>query len=148
MRILVDADACPVKEAIVRLAKPIGIPVVLVADTSHLLTDGYSAVVTVDKGRDSADIALANMAESGDIVVTQDYGVAALALSKGARALTQDGLVIDGDNIGGLLEKRHAAQRRRRGGGRLKGPPKRTADDDRRFTDALAGLIRETGDGT
>jgi uncharacterized protein YaiI (UPF0178 family) len=143
MRILVDADACPVKEEVVRLARPLGIEVVLVADTSHLLADGYSTVVTVDKGRDSADLVLANMAKRGDIVVTQDYGVAAMALARGAWALDQNGLIFDDGNIGGLLEKRHAAQRRRRGGGRLKGPPKRTVADDARFTDALFGMLRE-----
>jgi len=80
MKILVDADACPVRDEVVRLARPLGMEVVLVADTSHLLADGYSTVVTVDKGRDTADVALANMAGRGDIVVTQDYGVAAMAL--------------------------------------------------------------------
>jgi len=126
MRILVDADACPVREEVVRLARPLGMEVVLVADTSHLLADGYSTVVTVDKGCDTADVALANMAGRGD-----------------TRALDQNGLIFDDGNIGGLLEKRHAAQRRRRGGGRLKGPHKRTAADDARFADALAGMLRE-----
>ena len=82
MKILVDADACPVKEIIVRQAKKRGIPVVMLLDTSHILNDGYSKVITVDKGRDSVDIRLANLLEAGDIVVTQDFGVAALALGK------------------------------------------------------------------
>lgn len=85
MRILVDADACPVKEQIVRLAKKRGIAVVMVIDNTHVLSDGYSTVITVDKARDSADIKLANLMERGDVVVTQDFGVAAMALGK-ARA--------------------------------------------------------------
>jgi len=76
MNILVDADACPVKEIIVRLAKKQKVPVIMLTDTSHLLDDGYSKVITVDKGRDSADIRLVNLAGSGDIVVAQDFGVA------------------------------------------------------------------------
>ena len=95
MKILVDADACPVKEIIVRQAKKRGIPVVMLLDTSHILNDGYSKVITVDKGRDSVDIRLANLLEAGDIVVTQDFGVAALALGKRAKAMNQNGMVYD-----------------------------------------------------
>lgn len=87
MRILVDADACPVKGIVVEMARQRGIPVLMVTDTSHRIQDGYSQVITVDKGRDSADLRLANEMEPGDIVVTQDFGVAALALGKGCRAL-------------------------------------------------------------
>lgn len=73
MKILVDADACPVKEIIVRQAKKRRIPVVMLLDTSHILNDGYSTVITVDKGRDSVDIRLANLLEAGDIVVTPGF---------------------------------------------------------------------------
>ena len=106
MKILVDADACPVKEIIVRQAKKRGIPVVMLLDTSHILNDGYSKVITVDKGRDSVDIRLANLLEAGDIVVTQDFGVAALALGKRAKAMNQNGCLnaILDRRSGGLVE--------------------------------------------
>ena len=91
MKILVDADACPVKEIIVRQAKKRRIPVVMLLDTSHILNDGYSKVITVDKGRDSVDIRLANLLEAGDIVVTQDFGVAALALGSAQKRSTKMG---------------------------------------------------------
>lgn len=86
MQILVDADACPVKGIIVKIARQYKLPVTMVIDTSHELNDSYSTVITVDKARDSVDIALINLVKTGDIVVTQDYGVAAMALGKKAKA--------------------------------------------------------------
>ena len=130
MKILVDADACPVKEIIVRQAKKRGIPVVMLLDTSHILNDGYSKVITVDKGRDSVDIRLANLLEAGDIVVTQDFGVAALALGKSAKAMNQNGIVYDDRNMDQLLFERHLGQKIRRAGGRTAGAKKRTRSDD------------------
>ena len=139
---MVDADACPVKEILVRIARREGLPVVMVMDTSHELRDGYSTTVTVDKARDSADMALIGRAESGDIVVTQDYGLAAMALSKAASVLNQNGLVYTNENIDQLLMDRHVGQKVRRGGGRTKGPRKRTRVDDESFTRSFEGMLR------
>lgn len=141
MRILVDADACPVKEIIVRQAKKRKIPVIMLLDTSHVLNDGYSMVITVDKGRDSADIRLANLLEAGDIVVTQDFGVAALALGKHAGALNQNGMIYDDSNMDQLLLERHLGQKVRRAGGRTAGAKKRTAQDNERFEAAFVRLL-------
>lgn len=146
MRILVDADACPVKQILVKEAKGRGIPVIMVIDTSHELDDGYSTVITVDKGRDSADLCLANRMERGDIVVTQDFGVAAMALGKGCRALNQNGLVFTPENMDRLLFERHVGQRVRRAGKRTKGPRKRTEAEDEAFARALRALL-EGADG-
>ena len=140
-RILVDADACPVKEIILRLARRRNIPVTMVIDTSHELNDGYSMVVTVDKGSDSADYAITNMTTCHDIIVTQDYGLAAMILAKGASALDQNGMIYTSENIDSLLERRYIGQKIRRGGGRTKGPKKRTREDDGRFEAALAGML-------
>ena len=140
-RILVDADACPVKEIILRLAKRRSIPVTMVIDTSHELNDGYSTVITVDKGSDSADYAITNMVTYHDIVVTQDYGLAAMILARGASALDQNGLIYTGENIDSLLERRYIGQKIRRGGGRTKGPKKRTREDDERFENALGMIL-------
>ncbi|MCX7709680.1 MAG: YaiI/YqxD family protein [Clostridia bacterium] len=141
MRILVDADACPVKQIIVRIAKEKNIPVTMFIDTSHILNDGYSEVVTVDKDRDSVDIALVNKVKRGDLVVTQDYGVAAMALPKGAKAINQNGLVYSNENIDKLLFERHISQKVRRSGGRTSGPRKRTKEDDERFEAAFRRLV-------
>jgi uncharacterized protein YaiI (UPF0178 family) len=140
-RILVDADACPVKEIIVRLAKQRNIPVTMLIDTSHELSDGYSTIITVDKEADSVDFALMGLLTRNDIVVTQDFGLAAMVLGKGARAVNQNGLVFTDENIDKLLMERHIGQKVRRGGGRTKGPSKRTKDDNDRFEAVFAALL-------
>jgi uncharacterized protein YaiI (UPF0178 family) len=146
-QILVDADACPVKRIIVALAKRDKIPVTMVIDTSHELNDGYSRVITVDKGSDSADYALLGLLAPGDIVVTQDYGLAAMALAKGAKVINQSGLVYTSDNIDRLLAERFIGQKIRRAGGRTKGPPKRSKEDDDRFAAAFSRLLAEAAKG-
>lgn len=141
MKILVDADACPVKQIIVNVAKEYEIPVVMFIDTSHELYDGYSEIITVDKARDSVDLALINRASRDDIVVTQDYGVAALALGKGAKALNQNGLIYTNSNIENLLLERHISQKARRSGRRTAGPRKRTEEADFKFESALRSFL-------
>jgi len=141
MKILVDADACPVKEIIVRLAKQRGIPVTMLIDTSHWLNDGYSNIVTVDKQADSVDFALMDLLSHEDIVVTQDYGLAAMVLGKGARVVNQNGMIYTNDNIDTLLMIRHIGAKMRRGGRRTKGPGKRTREDNERFNAAFAELL-------
>ncbi|MGE5474453.1 MAG: YaiI/YqxD family protein [Ignavibacteriales bacterium] len=141
MKILVDADACPVKQIIVRIAKENNIPVIMFIDTSHVINDGYSEVKILDKSRDSVDIALANQVAKGDIVVTQDYGVAAMALPKGAKAVNQNGLIYSNQNIDKLLFERHIGKKVRQGGGRTAGPRKRTKEDDENFEKAFKSLI-------
>lgn len=142
MQIFVDADACPVKEIIVRVARENNLPVTMIIDSSHELKDQYSTVITVDQGKDSVDLALINRVKSGDIVVTQDYGLAALVLGKSAKALNQNGLIFSNENIDRLLMERHIGQKIRRGGSRTKGPGKRTREDDERFEKALLQIIK------
>ena len=141
MRILVDADACPVKEIIVRLAKHRNIPVTMLIDTSHELNVGYSTVINVDKQADSVDFKLMSLLTADDIVVTQDYGLAAMVLGKGAKAINQNGLVFTNDNIDKLLMERHIGAKVRRGGGRTKGPAKRTKEDNERFETVFVELL-------
>jgi Uncharacterized protein conserved in bacteria len=141
MQILVDADACPVKDIIVKTAKKNGIPVTMIIDTSHELHDGYSTVITVDKARDSVDIKLINLVQRGDIVVTQDYGVAAMGLGKGAKVLNQNGLIYSDANIDRLLFERHIGQKVRRAGGRTGTMKKRSKENDEDFERALLMLI-------
>lgn len=141
MKILVDADACPVKELIVYAAKRRKIPVTMLMDTSHVLSDGYSTVITVDKGRDSADIRLVNLILPGDLVVTQDFGVAAMALARGAKALNQNGLVYSDGNMDRLLFERALGQKVRRAGGKAGKNKKRTRADDEAFVRELEKLL-------
>ena len=143
MQILVDADACPVKQVIVRLAREYKLPVTMLMDTSHMLNDGYSTVITMDKEADSVDFALMGILKREDIVVTQDYGLAAMVIGKAAKAVNQNGLVFTNDNMDKLLMERHISAKVRRGGGRTKGSPKRTKDDDVRFEAAFRTLLEE-----
>lgn len=143
MRILVDADACPVKGIIIKIAKKNNIPVIMLVDTSHEINDGYSTVITVDKARDSVDIALINLIKPGDMVVTQDYGVAAMALGKGSKALNQNGTVYSDKNMDRLLFERFLGQKVRRAGGRTATTGKRSKEDDERFQKALTEMISD-----
>ena len=113
MQILVDADACPVVKIIERIAKKYDVPVTLLCDTNHILQSDYSKIKTVSAGADAVDLALVNMCRSGDIAVTQDFGVAALVLGKGGYCIHQSGKVFSDDNIDGLLMDRHLSKKAR-----------------------------------
>lgn len=141
MKVLVDADACPVKEIIVKISCRYKIPVVMYIDTSHILEDGYSEIVTVDKGINSVDIALINRACPGDVIVTQDFGVAAMALGKKCFALNQNGLIYDKDNMDRLLFERHISQKVRKSGGKTSNPRKRTIQDNEKFEKAFEKVL-------
>ena len=141
MQILIDADACPVTAIAVRLAEKYHIKCIVFCDTSHQIAESTAETVVVSKGADSVDFALVNRAQQGDIVVTQDYGLAAMCLSKQASPIRQDGLLYTADNIEGLLHSRYTAGKIRRSGGRMKGPKKRTAQEDAKFAQSLEKLI-------
>jgi uncharacterized protein YaiI (UPF0178 family) len=116
----------------------------MLIDTSHELCDGYSTIITVDKQADSVDFALMGLLAREDIVVTQDYGLAAMVIGKGAKALNQNGLIFTNENMDRLLMDRHVGGKIRRGGGRTKGPAKRTKDDDARFEAAFEQMLNES----
>ena len=139
-KVLVDADACPVKDIILRIAKKHGLPVIFFMDTSHVPADTAAEVIMVGKGRDAVDFALTNHTEKEDIVVTQDYGLAAMVLSRGARAVHPGGLIYTKDNMDRLLFERHMNAKIRRAGGRHSGPSKRRLSDDFRFEAAFESL--------
>ena len=113
----------------------------MLIDTSHQLSDGYSTVITVDKQTDSVDFALMGLLTRDDVVVTQDFGLAAMVLGKDARAVNQNGLVYTNDNIDKLLLERHIGAKVRRGGGRTKGPDKRNKEDNEQFEAALLKIL-------
>lgn len=144
MKILVDADACPVVKQVEKVAKRYNIPSVLLCDTSHIMNTDYSEVKIIGSGADAVDFALVNMCQKGDIAVTQDYGVAAMVLSKGGYCIHQSGKIFTDDNIGGLLMDRHLAKKARmsKSKNHLKGPKKRTQADNERFEDSFESLIK------
>lgn len=142
MKILVDADACPVVRIVEQTAERYKIPVVLLCDTNHVLQSSYSEIKVIGAGADAVDFALVNQCGKGDIVVTQDYGVAAMILGKGAHGIHQSGKWYTNENIDQMLMERHLAKKARMGKGKhhLKGPAKRTEDDER-FQESLCKLI-------
>lgn len=141
MQLFIDADGCPVTNPAIALATQFHIPCTLLCDTAHEIQRPGATTITVSKGADSVDFALVNLVKAGDIVVTQDYGLAAMCLSRGAVPIHQDGMVYTNDNIDGLLFFRAAAKKVRNAGGRLKGPSKRTKEQDRAFEAALRKLL-------
>lgn len=141
MRILVDADACPVKKEILKLAKQYKLEVHMFFDNSHVYEDGYSTVYILDKGADSVDYVLINKTNENDIVVSQDYGVATMALSKKAYPINQNGLVYNDDNIMVLLSDRATSAKLRKHKN-VKGPKKRTPQNNIDFYKNLEKLIQ------
>lgn len=149
MKILIDADGCPVVDETLRAARTYALETIILCDSSHRIEKSGAVTRVVDKGADSVDFALANLAGKGDIVVTQDYGLAAMCLARGARAIHQDGLEYTGSNIDALLSARHTAKEIRRTNGKahLKGPKKRSAIQNRVYFERLSALLREASTG-
>lgn len=141
MRLLIDADSCPVVRIAAECAQRHGVPVTLVCDFAHSFDLPGVEVVTVEKGADSADYRLVNLVQSGDVVVTQDYGLAAMSLARRASVLNQNGLIYTDENIDSLLLARHTSRKLRSAGIRLKGPSKRTADQDKAFLAQLERIL-------
>lgn len=141
MNVLIDADACPVTDLAIRLCRERKLPCILFCDTSHMFHREGAETVVVDKGTDSADFAIANHALPGDLVITQDYGLASMCLSRGARVLHQDGWEYTADNIDALLFSRHESRKYRASGGRIKGPKKRGASQDQAFSASMQRIL-------
>ena len=145
MQIYVDADACPVGGSVERLAKQYKLPLTLLCDTNHVLSSDYSEVVVVGAGADAVDYKLISLCHAGDIVVSQDYGVAAMALSKHAYAIHQSGKWYTNENIDQMLMERHLNKKVRRASAKnhIKGPHKRTKEDDERLAESFEKMIRK-----
>ncbi|MFC7149207.1 DUF188 domain-containing protein [Cohnella cellulosilytica] len=142
-RVVVDGDACPVKAEIAAAVRLCGATALLVSSHAHVLNPEPSVeVVTVDASDQAADLYIANALKRGDILVTGDYGLAALGLAKGSSVLTPRGKLIRESDIEGLLEQRHFSARLRRGGVRTKGPRPFTDEDRSRFQQKLTALLR------
>ena len=145
MKIFIDADACPVVRETEEVAAKYSVPVVLLCDTNHVLHSDYSEVKVIGAGADAVDFALVNCCKAGDLVVTQDYGVAAMALGKKAYAIHQNGWQYTNENIERLLMERHLVKKARRASSKshLKGPRKRLAEDNWQYQEKLEHLLRK-----
>ena len=144
MQILIDADACPVIQIAEKVAIKYNISVTLICDTNHILNSDYSEVIVVSAGADAVDYRLINICHKGDIVITQDYGVAAMALAKGAYSIHQSGRWYTNENIDQMLMERHINKKARRTSAKnhIKGPRKRTEEDDKRFAESFEKIVK------
>ena len=149
MRVFVDADACPVVGIVEKVARENNVPVTLLCDTNHVLSSDYSEVIVVGAGADAVDYKLISICHKGDIVVSQDYGVAAMALGKGAYAIHQSGKWYTNENIDQMLMERHLNKKARRTSRKnhLKGPRKRTSEDNERFRESFEKMIQGLQNG-
>ena len=146
MRIFIDGDGSPVKDTTIDVALTHSLDVVIVTSIDHYSLKDYPknvSFVYVDKGADAADYKIVQLIDKGDILVTQDYGLASLVLPKGVRVLHQLGYEYTGENMDGLLEQRYFSAKVRKSGGRTKGPKAFTQDDREKFRAKLVTLITE-----
>ncbi len=142
-QLYIDADGCPVINQALGAAARHHVESFLICDTSHVFSRRGAETITVDKGADSADFAIVSRLKPGDLVITQDYGLAAMCLSRSAKVIDQNGMRYTEENIDGLLSQRASAARIRRAGGRLRGPAKRTAAQNQAFITAFHAMIQE-----
>lgn len=143
MKVFIDADGCPVVDETVILCKKYNAQCVIICDTAHIFNKNGAETIVVEKGADSVDFKLVNMLSKGDIAVTQDYGLAAMCLARGAVPINQNGMIYNENNIDELLFSRFVSKKIRRAGGRLKGPSKRSPEQDEKFIRSLEKLLKE-----
>lgn len=141
MKVLIDADGCPVVDIAIRLCKAYALPCLLLCDTAHEFHREGAETLIFDKGADSVDYALVNRIAPGDLVVTQDYGLASMCLARAAKVVHQDGWEYTRDNIDALLLVRHDSRKMRTSGGRMKGPKKRTQAQNDAFASAFETML-------
>ena len=147
MKLLIDADGCPVTDIALALCREYAVPCLILCNTAHEFHREGAETLIFDKGADSVDFALVRRVDPGDIVITQDYGLASMCLAKQAHVLQQDGWEYTQDNMDALLFQRHAARKHRAAGGRFKGPKKRTQDQDAAFRTSLLRVIQNAVQG-
>lgn len=143
MRILIDADGCPVVKESIKIANKFNLEVIIFCDTAHYFNEENVKTIFISKGIDAVDFAILNNINQGDIVVTQDYGLASLVLSKNSYAINQNGIIYTKENIDELLYSRYISKKMRASGERLKGPKKREKSQNIIFEENLKKLIME-----
>ncbi len=143
MNVIVDADACPSIKLIAEVCQKYKVNLIIYSDVNHLIQSDYGTVYIVDQGYQNVDTHIINKIQINDIVVTQDYGLAALVLMKNAFAIHPKGLIYTNGNIDYLLLQRHIAIENRRQGNRERGPKKRTKQDNYKLIKNITKLILE-----
>jgi uncharacterized protein len=142
--IYVDADACPVRDEVYRVAGRLGLKVLIVSNGSRPILpsrDPNVSMVVVDEGADKADDWIAERVGDDDVCVTADIPLAARCLAKGARAVAPNGKAWTSDNIGGALAGREVSRHMREIGLMTGGPAPFTKADRSRFLNALNAAV-------
>lgn len=147
MKVLIDADGCPVVEITAALCRELGIPCLILCDTAHEIRKTGAETLVFDKGADSVDYAVVNRVCPGDLIITQDYGLASMCLARGGRVLNQDGWEYTDQNIDGLLYQRYEAHKSRASGRHTKGPKKRSPKQNRAFEAGLRKILQTSVQG-
>ncbi|HET7657948.1 MAG TPA: YaiI/YqxD family protein [Bacillales bacterium] len=139
--VYVDADACPVKEEISETCKLYSVDIFFIASYAHVSNQSDERWIFVDSERESVDLYIVNHATSGDIVITQDHGLASLLTDRGIQVLSPRGEKFSESEMDHTLFKRYLSAKQRRAGSRVKGPRKMTDHDRRRFQEALKRIL-------
>ena len=147
INVLIDADGCPVTDIAADLCRRFSIPCLLLCDTAHQIHREGTQTLVFDKGEDSVDFAIVNRVHAGDLVITQDYGLASMCLARGCRVLHQDGWEYTPDNIDALLLVRHESRKHRAAGNRIKGPGKRMPQQNLAFRQSLQSILQNMDQG-
>ncbi|MGL5616749.1 MAG: YaiI/YqxD family protein [Sarcina sp.] len=148
MRVIIDGDGCPGIKFIEKACKEEAVELIVFSTIDHNISLSYGEKKVVDAGFQSVDMYVMNEAKKDDIIVTQDYGVAAMVLGKKSYALNTKGQSYDNDNIERLLFERHLSQKARRAGARSKGPSKRKAEDNLKLYEAVKRTIKKAKEKT
>ncbi|MFR5265556.1 YaiI/YqxD family protein [Clostridium sp.] len=143
MRVIVDGDGCAGLKFVEKACRELEVELIVYSTIDHNISLDYGIKKVVDAGFQSVDMYIMNETKAGDIIVTQDYGVAAMVLGKKAYAINPKGMIYNNDNIERLLFERHLAQKARRAGHRGKGPSKRTGEDNLNLYNGLKSLIKK-----
>ena len=141
MAIIIDADACPVTDIAIEVAKEYKIECIIVCDEAHKIERVGVETIVTPQGADAVDFYIISKVKEKDIVITQDYGLASIILSKNAYAINQDGLIYNKFNIESLLFSRHMSQKLRNSGKRTKGPKKRVSEQNENFRQSLIKIV-------
>ncbi|MEW6623866.1 MAG: DUF188 domain-containing protein [Bacillota bacterium] len=143
-KIIIDGDACPkaVMNIISNETQILGLRILVIASFNHNIS-AFEHIIVGNEPQ-AADLALINKTKSGDIVVTQDWGLAAMVLAKGGMCIAPNGYIYNKDKIDFMLEERHIKAKHRRSGGRTKGLPPRDKEDDERFRRNFCKLLEST----
>ena len=143
MEIYIDADGCPVVELTIAAAFENGLKSTIICDTSHIFNFDNVETIVVEKGADSVDFLIINKVKKGDIVITQDYGLAAMCIVKNTIPINPNGFVYTDENIDGMLFKRYVSRQIRRVGGKTPNMRKRKYIDNENFKKCLLEVIRK-----